>query len=815
MIKSKSDETSAVKVAVRIRNKNESEKNSKIITNVVGNTITIKSEDDQEKSFTYNYVYDIGTKQEKIYEDIGQQVVNNAHKGYNGCVFAYGQTGCFVKDTPIMLYSGMYKPVQNITTQDTIMGDDSTPRKVLKLIQGTQDMYDIYDADTNQFKYCVNLDHIMVFKKFKDFYTDQMLDMLHSKCDTSYFDMLDHSQIYEIPLADYFKMPDKHRYACYMNNVKFSHVPDKNLDEITMETLSQYIKDCLFAQTKYQMELLNYITESNIPVILGDYINLQFIAKCNGKILSSKSLLDYYNNHILVPYKTHFRPLIKKSQNTTYYGFMLNNNHRFIGAGFNVLRNSGKTYSMMGGEKTEMGLIPRICIILFKQTMPNVTYRIELSYLEIYSETIRDLLNKDIMPDKLRVRSHPEYGPFVENLSQHAIDSPKALMKFIEKGNKERTVAATALNDTSSRSHAVLIIHFTQIIKESEDTIREITSRINLVDLAGSEKILKSEVTGINREEAININVSLSTLGRVIQALSKNSSSKRKEHVPFRDSILTMILTDSLGGNSKTFMLATISPSIINYHETISTLRYARSTQNIVNSVRINQTSNDELVLTLRKEIDELRKRIKNNPLSLNTEETKKLQEELNERTALMKEREKTWEQKEAESKRQLEEFYKKELTTKNTEVEAAKKAREEAFERLNASKIEHQRDKDDFEKNKIATAIKESQQYINDEIRKIEVKYETKYEDKIRELNENYAVLQKKYTILETIYNEKQEEYTKLQEQLTDMHNNTKQLQHTYEAKLKNLQTDRTVLTRQIQHLQSKLQSMENNVDR
>ncbi|XP_078452248.1 kinesin-like protein KIF16B [Lampetra planeri] len=278
---------------------------------------------------------------------------------------------------------------------------------------------------------------------------------------------------------------------------------------------------------------------------------------------------------------------------------------------------SGKSYTMMGNPG-DLGLIPRICEGLYRGVSRHISsgasYRTEVSYLEIYNERVRDLLRrKSSKSFNLRVREHPKEGPYVEDLSKHLVQNYSDVEELMEAGNINRTTAATGMNDVSSRSHAIFTIKFTQA-KFDAEMPRETVSKIHLVDLAGSERADATGATGVRLKEGGNINKSLVTLGNVISSLadiSLSSSSpqgrKKQVFVPYRDSVLTWLLKDSLGGNSKTIMIATISPADVNYGETLSTLRYANRAKNIINKPTINEDSNVKLIRELRAEIVRLK----------------------------------------------------------------------------------------------------------------------------------------------------------------------------------------------------------------
>jgi kinesin family protein 16B len=291
---------------------------------------------------------------------------------------------------------------------------------------------------------------------------------------------------------------------------------------------------------------------------------------------------------------------------------------------------SGKSYSMMGSDD-DIGLIPRICTALFdKPGEADTKYSAEVSYLEIYNEKVKDLLNvptpsgeKGVGGKKagkrsgsprrkagstasLRVRENPATGPFVEGLSVHTVSSGADINGLMEIGNAARTTAATLMNDTSSRSHAVFTIRFTQASFVA-GIPAEKTSKLNLVDLAGSERTSSTGATGQQLKEGGSINKSLTTLGIVINELAKAAGPKAQKFIPYRDSVLTWLLRESLGGNSKTIMLAAISPAAVNFGETLSTLHYANRAKNIVNKPIVNEDENVRIIKELRKEVDELK----------------------------------------------------------------------------------------------------------------------------------------------------------------------------------------------------------------
>uniref|UniRef100_A0A8D0PJE6 Kinesin-like protein n=1 Tax=Sus scrofa TaxID=9823 RepID=A0A8D0PJE6_PIG len=305
---------------------------------------------------------------------------------------------------------------------------------------------------------------------------------------------------------------------------------------------------------------------------------------------------------------------------------------------------SGKTYTMLGTPvSTGMGMLYLSKGLFIREDdctpLPS-SCRIKVSFLEIYNERVRDLLKQSDQKKSytLRVREHPEMGPYVQGLSQHVVTNYKQVIQLLEEGIANRITAATHVHEASSRSHAIFTIYYTQAILEN-NLPSEIASKINLVDLAGSERAdpsyCKDRLT-----EGANINKSLVTLGIVISTLAQNSQvfsscqsfsssasdggnsgvpsspsgtssdggrSRRQSYIPYRDSVLTWLLKDSLGGNSRTIMVATVSPAHTSYSETMSTLRYASNAKNIINKPRVNEDANVKLIRELRDEIGRLK----------------------------------------------------------------------------------------------------------------------------------------------------------------------------------------------------------------
>uniref|UniRef100_A0A0N5AMW0 Kinesin-like protein n=1 Tax=Syphacia muris TaxID=451379 RepID=A0A0N5AMW0_9BILA len=276
---------------------------------------------------------------------------------------------------------------------------------------------------------------------------------------------------------------------------------------------------------------------------------------------------------------------------------------------------SGKTYSMTGKPNVPelSGIIPNTFAHVFNHIAKceqGITFLVRVSYLEIYNEEIRDLLAK-VPIHGLEIKERPGFGVYVKDLSSVTVSSADHMERIMRFGNNNRTVGYTNMNAESSRSHAIFII----TIERSEKIggRNHLTQgKLQLVDLAGSERQSKANTSGVRLKEASRINLSLSSLGNVISALVDSKAT----HIPYRNSKLTRLLQDSLGGNSKTVMCANIGPADYNYDETVSTLRYASHAKNIKNVAKINEDPKDALLRKFQLEIEHLRSLLNNDESS-------------------------------------------------------------------------------------------------------------------------------------------------------------------------------------------------------
>lgn len=271
---------------------------------------------------------------------------------------------------------------------------------------------------------------------------------------------------------------------------------------------------------------------------------------------------------------------------------------------------TGKTYTMSGNPDSAQtkGIIPNTFAHIFghiAKAKDNQKFLVRVSYMEIYNEEVRDLLGKELNKS-LEVKERADIGVFVKDLSGYVVHNADDLDNIMKLGNKNRVVGATKMNLESSRSHAIFSITIESSETDEAGAQHVKMGKLQLVDLAGSERQSKTQASGQRLKEATKINLSLSVLGNVISALVDGKST----HIPYRNSKLTRLLQDSLGGNSKTVMCASISPADSNYAETISTLRYAGRAKSITNCTHINEEPKDALLRHFQEEIEELRRQL-------------------------------------------------------------------------------------------------------------------------------------------------------------------------------------------------------------
>ncbi|OAD02129.1 hypothetical protein MUCCIDRAFT_153275 [Mucor lusitanicus CBS 277.49] len=284
---------------------------------------------------------------------------------------------------------------------------------------------------------------------------------------------------------------------------------------------------------------------------------------------------------------------------------------------------SGKTYSMGTSTTADfssehVGIVPRFADNLFRwiKCQPdtsNTQYCVKVSFLELYNEDIIDLLSANNKNAAITIRENANGNITWSGVQEEPIQGAADLLSCLSRGSTARTTASTDMNASSSRSHAIFSVSLTQhmqVAVENNDTIaKTLESKFHFVDLAGSERVLYYYPTS-TAKEGISINSGLLALGNVISALG-DESRRQQQHIPYRNSKLTRLLQDSLGGNSQTLMLACVSPADTNANETLSTLKYANRAKNITNTVVLNQQQS--LTDTLKEEIAHLKEEIRIN----------------------------------------------------------------------------------------------------------------------------------------------------------------------------------------------------------
>uniref|UniRef100_A0A671Q1M6 Kinesin-like protein n=1 Tax=Sinocyclocheilus anshuiensis TaxID=1608454 RepID=A0A671Q1M6_9TELE len=315
------------------------------------------------------------------------------------------------------------------------------------------------------------------------------------------------------------------------------------------------------------------------------------------KVFTFDSVYDW-NSKQMELYDETFRPLV----DSVLFGF----NGTIFAYG---QTGTGKTFTMEGvrNDPDRRGVIPNSFEHIFTHISrsQNQQYLVRASYLEIYQEEIRDLLSKD-QSRRLELKERPDTGVYVKDLSSFVTKSVREIEHVMNVGNQNRSVGATNMNEHSSRSHAIFVITIecSELGPDGENHIR--VGKLNLVDLAGSERQTKTGAQGERLKEATKINLSLSALGNVISALVDGRST----HIPYRDSKLTRLLQDSLGGNARTVMVANIGPASYNLEETLTTLRYANRAKNIKNKPRVNEDPKDALLREFQEEIARLKEQL-------------------------------------------------------------------------------------------------------------------------------------------------------------------------------------------------------------
>uniref|UniRef100_A0A6U5EEF3 Kinesin-like protein n=1 Tax=Corethron hystrix TaxID=216773 RepID=A0A6U5EEF3_9STRA len=451
---------------------------------------------------------------------------------------------------------------------------------------------------------------------------------------------------------------------------------------------------------------------------------------------------------------------------------------------------AGKTHTMEGfpSDPDLRGIIPNAFQHIFDHVTlgsTNENYLVRASYFEIYNEEIRDLISNS-PKTSLELRESSDSGVYVKGLASFVVKSISEIDKLMQKGHKNRTVASTQMNQGSSRSHSV----FTIVIEccTTDDHGEHIRmGKLNLVDLAGSERQSKTGATGERLKEATKINLSLSALGNVISALVDGKTN----HVPYRDSKLTRILQDSLGGNTKTVMCANAGPADWNYDETLSTLRYANRAKNIKNKPKVNEDPKEAMLKEYQEEIAKLREKLSamgnddggKNSLDVSNSISDKVLRKLEEKSA------QEVANLEAKSKEQIEELMHQHLQTDEEKQNLQEKLEREGIAR---KKIEEERAILKDKLKKMETEIMRGGEAVD---------LAAKHEAALRKAEQELITRKEKELALARLMEEKEDEkveieekYTSLNEEIEGKTKKLKKLSTKYrrsQTEIKDLQTE------------------------
>ncbi|XP_063415196.1 kinesin-like protein KIF3A [Mytilus trossulus] len=402
---------------------------------------------------------------------------------------------------------------------------------------------------------------------------------------------------------------------------------------------------------------------------------------------------------------------------------------------------TGKTFTMEGVRAVPelRGIIPNSFAHIFGKIAKaegDTRFLVRVSYLEIYNEEVRDLLHKD-QNQRLEVKERPDVGVYVKDLSAFAVNNADDMDRIMTLGNKNRSVGATNMNMHSSRSHAIFSVTVECSEKGPDGKHHVRAGKLHLVDLAGSERQAKTGATGQRLKEATKINLSLSTLGNVISSLVDGKST----HIPYRNSKLTRLLQDSLGGNSKTAMIANIGPADYNFDESISSLRYANRAKNIKNKAKINEDPKDALLRQFQKEIEELRKQLEEGSDYEGGSESESEEEVVGEDGVVRRRKKQRRKKKEGGGK-------------KGNHISKEKMSEIQAIIEKDRKLLEQKKDMAEEERNKVKNEL---------ETRESELK---KYQEEQEQLHQKLAAIEKKLIVGGENLLEKAEEQERLLEE-------------------------------------------------
>lgn len=444
---------------------------------------------------------------------------------------------------------------------------------------------------------------------------------------------------------------------------------------------------------------------------------------------------------------------------------------------------TGKTYTMDGEVKGDnRGIVPRAFEHIFDYMTANSEshkFSVTITYVEIYNEQIRDLLAEHEHEGSLNIREDPDKGFYIQGVNEKTVKTIDDLFKYQKYGKERRVTRQTNMNDESSRSHSILTLNIeTLTMIEGGQHVRK--ARLNLVDLAGSERVAKTGAEGQGFKEGVSINYALMILGNCISALT----SKNRSHIPYRDSSLTKLLRDSLGGNAKTLMIATLGPADYNFSESMSTLRYAENAKKIENKPKVNMDPKDALLMQYQTELEALQAQLKNKgntdaQLGATEDVIRAREEKLEKQKQMLAEA--------SHMAKEEREALQKQLADKQRELEAEKGKKNQFVGRLqelqkflvNGSKeLMARTQKNDAEINAIREKLKKREEHANKLQKEIEEKKAKKQQmmeqcktiqDKVQLVSEKFTETVNKYKNLKAKVPEVQKTIQEDREQLAN----------------------------------------------
>ncbi|KAJ6232413.1 intein-containing kinesin family member 19a precursor [Anaeramoeba flamelloides] len=626
----------------------------------------------RDTKFMFDYIADVDKNQKEVYHQTAKDLVCGSRsilEGYNCTVFAYGSTGAgkSLRDNSIVYTPEGPKLNGDLKEGDLVCTPDGKTSKILKIFpQGELPIYRV-EFDTKDFIDC-SLDHLWVVYdqekkqevlcKTKDLYNYFSSTQTANKNAKKRFTIRT-SQTTEFKTE--FKEKNNNSKEIFELGLKIKDkIPKKYLFS-DFKTRKELLKILMELKGKFNNKTQNFEFETQSKNLSKDFKHL--IESLGGLCKIKKGNTTNKNNnpklqkqklyHCIIYYSEYeefferkifgienknLKKLRKKITKKIFLGKTIKSvqklnlkdhctcimidhpDHLYLTNNFIKTHN---TYTMMGCRENEK---PGIMYLAMKDLFKSIRkesdeykHTVSVSYLEIYNETIRDLMNPKMPSSKIDIREDKKSGIIISNLSSHIPKSVKEVFNIINTGNKNRTQSSTHRNSVSSRSHAVLQILVTKEPKTSglQSTIQ--TGKLNLIDLAGSERC--TENTGKRLTEGSNINKSLLALGTCINLLGENY--KKGAHIPYRNSKLTRLLKDSLNGNCRTVMIANISPSILSYEDTISTLLYANRVSNIKTKPTKNKQNVTAHITEFTRIISELRQEVLNLKEKLDQEKSK------------------------------------------------------------------------------------------------------------------------------------------------------------------------------------------------